>query len=183
MLHEEELWQFCEAGGMLLRSCGRRRFRPSLPVPLVLPFRTQWRPGLCDSARQSCWKVQHPVFASPLMQPGPGHEVIFLNHDRLDCRRENLRVVTKEEARRHHRVRPDSKSGIKGVRYNAESETWSACVYRDGHCYRVGTFPSQEAAVTAYEQELRRENPDLPTAPSRVERPNILVPVQNTTSE
>ena len=28
-----------------------------------------------------------------IMAPGPGQEVIFLNHDRLDCRRENLRVA------------------------------------------------------------------------------------------
>src|SRR3954470_18370465 len=28
----------------------------------------------------------------------PGYEIIFLNHDRLDCRRENLRVVTTTEA-------------------------------------------------------------------------------------
>jgi hypothetical protein len=49
--------------------------------------------------------------------PAPdGYEVIFLNHDRLDCRRANLRVVAKEEARRHHRVRSDSQSGVKGVR-------------------------------------------------------------------
>jgi hypothetical protein len=64
------------------------------------------------------------------MQPGPGQEVIFLNHDRLDCRRENLRVVSKEDARRHHRVRRDSKSGVKGVRYNAGTDSWSAYVQR-----------------------------------------------------
>src|ERR1700674_5418377 len=43
-----------------------------------------------------------------LMNPPPGKEVIFLNHDRLDCRRANLKIVTKEEARQHHRVRTDS---------------------------------------------------------------------------
>src|SRR5260370_3009290 len=72
-----------------------------------------------------------------LMQPGPGQEVIFLNHDSLDYRRENLRVVSKEEARRHHRVRRDSKSGVKGVRYNPEGGTGRAGVYRDGRCCAV----------------------------------------------
>src|SRR5215469_763187 len=38
----------------------------------------------------------------------PGHEVVFLNGDRLDCRRVNLRAVPKEEARRlHRRARSD----------------------------------------------------------------------------
>ena len=68
-----------------------------------------------------------------IMNPPPGNEVIFLNHDRLDCRRENLRVVTKQEARRHHRVRRDSKSGVKGVRLNPDTGTWSAYTYRNGH--------------------------------------------------
>jgi hypothetical protein len=104
------------------------------------------------------------------MRPPEGHEVIFLNHDRLDCRRENLKVVTRENARRHHRVRSDSKSGIKGVRYNPENDTWSAYVYRHRHCYHVGTYPTQEQAVAAYESELAKENPGLHAAPARVER-------------
>jgi hypothetical protein len=111
-----------------------------------------------------------------IMEPPPGQEVIFLNHDRLDCRRENLRVVSKQEARQHHRVRSDSKSGVKGVRYNAENESWSAYVYRHGHCYHVGTYYTKEQAVAAYEQELRKENPDLHAAPVRVERSAIPTP-------
>jgi hypothetical protein len=108
----------------------------------------------------------------------PGYEVIFLNHDRLDCRRDNLKVVTKEEARRHHRVRSDSESGVKGVRYNPGSNSWSAYVYRYGHCYHVGTYFTREQAQAAYERDLRRENPELHTAPARVERPSNPLPVQ-----
>lgn len=111
--------------------------------------------------------------------PAPeGHEVIFLNHDRLDCRRANLQVVTKEESRRHHRVRRDSKSGIKGVRYNPENNSWSAYVYRNGHAYHVGTYVSQEQASSAYEEALRHENPDLHSSPKIVERPDNPGPVQ-----
>jgi hypothetical protein len=105
-----------------------------------------------------------------VMPSGEGQEVIFLNHDRLDCRKANLMVVSKQEARQHHRVRSDSKSRVKGVRYNPESDSWSAYAYRHGHCYRVGTYYSQEQATAAYEQELRTENPDLHAAPERVER-------------
>src|SRR4051794_39942448 len=43
-----------------------------------------------------------------------GHEVIFRNGDRLDCRRENLLVVTIKEARQHHlRARKDSQTHLK----------------------------------------------------------------------
>jgi hypothetical protein len=111
--------------------------------------------------------------------PAPeGHETIFLNHDRLDCRRANLKVVTKQEARRQHRVRSDSRSGVKGVRYNPDGGTWTAVTYRHGRCYHVGTYFTREQAQAAYERDLRRENPDLHTAPARVERPSGLGPVQ-----
>ncbi len=96
-----------------------------------------------------------------IMNPPPGTEVIFLNHDRLDCRRENLRVVSKEEARRHHRVRRDSKSGIKGVRYNPDTLAWTAELYRGGRCHYLGSFPTREQASRAYEVAERRSNPEL----------------------
>jgi hypothetical protein len=116
--------------------------------------------GMCYLHREVC--------------PAPeGHEVIFLNHDRLDCRRENLKAVTRSEARWHHRVRRDSKSGVKGVRYNPAGDTWSAFVYRHGHCYQVGSFPTQYEAERAYEAELKKENPGLHQAPARVERPAV----------
>jgi hypothetical protein len=115
-------------------------------------------------------KVKTKYMHREIMNPPPGLEVIFLNHDRLDCRRENLRIVTKEEARRHHRVRHDSRTGVKGVRHNPTNDTYSAFTYRNGHSYRIGTFSSQEHAMQAYEEELRNENPDLAYAPERVER-------------
>jgi hypothetical protein len=103
-------------------------------------------------------------------------EVVFLNHDRLDCRRVNLRIVTKEDARRHHRVRRDSQSGVKGVRYVPEMDTWSAYAYRQGRCCDLGSYGSKEEARYAYEAAMRRENPDLHAAPARVERTGIAAP-------
>lgn len=81
----------------------------------------------------------------------PGHEVIFLNHDGLDCRKENLRAVTKQEARQHHRVRKDSKHGAKGIRYNRDTNTWSAYIYRSGNAQHVGTFYLRHEAEQAYQ--------------------------------
>jgi hypothetical protein len=143
--------------------------------PLVSEFRWCYKP---ERGGRQGYAVRHRKVDGTdrlccphreIMQPPAGREVIFLNHDRLDCRRVNLKVVTKEEACRHHRVRSDSKSGVKGVRYNPESDSWSAYVYRHGHCYHVGTYYSKEQAVAAYEAELMKENPGLQAAPARVE--------------
>jgi hypothetical protein len=81
-------------------------------------------------------------------------------------------VVTKEQARRHHRVRRDSKSGIKGVKFNPEFRTWTARTYRNGRCYTLGTFYRPEEAAEAYERELRREDPDLHKALQTEARPS-----------
>jgi hypothetical protein len=89
-----------------------------------------------------------------------------------------LKVVTKEEARQHHRVRSDSKSGAKGVRYNEDGDSWSAYLYRGGNAYHLGTFYHREQAEAAYQEALRSENPELHTAPERVDRPNNARPVQ-----
>ena len=74
-------------------------------------------------------------------------------------------------------MRRDCKACVKGVRYNAESDSWSAYVYRGGHAYHLGASYSPEAAA-AYEAELRKEDPDLHTAPARVERPAETAAVQ-----
>ena len=105
------------------------------------------------------------------IMPAPeGYEVIFRNYDRLDCRRANLKVVTKVEARQHHRVRSDSKSQIKGVREIADG-AFSAVMYRNGRCYTIGNYPTAEQAQAAYESALKRDNPELHQAPQVVERP------------
>ena len=113
------------------------------------------------------------------MQPESHDAVIFLNHDPLDCRRDNLLIATPEQARQHHRVRKDSKSGIKGVRYHPESDSWSAYVYRHGHCYHIGSFDSKEAASAAYEAELKKQDPTLQKAPERVQTSTSLIQQDN----
>jgi hypothetical protein len=118
-------------------------------------------------------KVSTRYLHRELMEPKPGQEVIFLNYDRLDCRRENLLAVSKEEARQHHRVRSNSKSGIKGVKYNPDGNSWSAYKIRDRRCYHLGTFTTKEAAQAAYEAGMKNENLKLHTAPERVDRSNM----------
>jgi hypothetical protein len=46
----------------------------------------------------------------------------------------------------------------------------SCHVYRNGIAYQVGTYNSKEAAVSANEGEVKKENPNLHSAPELVER-------------
>ena len=89
-------------------------------------------------------------------KPEPGQEVIFLNNETLDCRRQNLKSATKEEALRHHHVRSDSQSVEKGLSYNPVTDQWSAYAYHNGHCYHIITCYSRDEAIGAYEAELKK---------------------------
>jgi hypothetical protein len=106
----------------------------------------------------------------------PKHEVIFRNGDKLDCRKENLRIATIAEARQHHKnARSNSDSGIKGISYNDGPKTWSVDIYRDGYAKRVGTFDGLQDAKVALQERLMLENPDLFSAPARVERTGFVL--------
>ncbi len=103
-------------------------------------------------------------------QVPPGQEVIFLNQDRLDCRKDNLRVVTKEESRRHHSVRKDCQAGHKGMSFNHFARTFSVDILVNGRMKRIGTFYTQKEAIEAYKEAERIYYPDRPVAPEKVDR-------------
>ena len=100
----------------------------------------------------------------------PGHEAIFLNHDRLDCRRDNLRIATKEEARQHHRVRKDCQAKHKGMTFNERANTVSVDIMVNGRMKRIGTFYTQKEAIEEYKKAERYYYPDRPAAPEKVDR-------------
>jgi AP2 domain len=81
-------------------------------------------------------------------------EVIFMNHDGLDCRRSNLKVVTHKEAQRYHRVRRDSETGIKGVTLEP-SGMWYARIQVNGNPIHVGSYETEEIAKKAYDRALK----------------------------
>ena len=91
-----------------------------------------------------------------IMQPPEGHEVIFLNHNRLNCCRSNLRVVTREQARKHRR-----KGRIRrwppGIRYIKREKLWVAELRRDCVRLLIGKFRNQWEAILALIASERSE--------------------------
>jgi hypothetical protein len=162
-------------------SQGRFALVDDRDYPLLSDFRWCYRPerngkqGYAVRHRKVDGKDRLCYLHREIMGQVPaGHEVIFRNGDRLDCRRENLRVVTKAEARQHHlAARSNSQSGIKGIKYNPFARTWSVDIYRNGRANRIGTFERRQEAIDAHHEALRRENPDLHTAPDKVDRTSL----------
>src|SRR4051794_14120491 len=132
----------------ILLSQNKKALVDDAVYPLLSEFKWCYRggtnnqPGYAVRNIKSDGKVRLLYLHHLVVPLEPGKEVIFLNHDRLDCRRENLLLATKEEARQHHRIRSDSKTGHKGVRC-VDAYSWTAYVIRNGHTYNIGTFSTE----------------------------------------
>jgi hypothetical protein len=85
-----------------------------------------------------------------VMDEPAGLCVIFRNGDGLDCRKRNLKAVSRQEACWHRRVRRDSVTGLKGVSRDAVNGRWYASITRRGRYRHIGTFGTADAALEAY---------------------------------
>lgn len=79
--------------------------------------------------------------------------VDHINGDRLDNRRENLRLATKIENGRNSKQREDNQSGFKGVsRYRVGFDKWRARIRVDKKEIHLGVFETKEDAYQAYRE-------------------------------
>jgi hypothetical protein len=80
---------------------------------------------------------------------GDGIEVDHINRNRLDNRRENLRVVTHARNACNLGSRPNTSSRFRGVSWNIRSETWEARAKRGDSKYHMGCFVDEIEAAQA----------------------------------
>lgn len=73
--------------------------------------------------------------------------VDHINHNGLDNRRANLRLVTKAQNAANSRNRRDSRSGLKGVSWRPHAGKWAAKIKHQ----HLGYFTSAEEAALAYD--------------------------------
>lgn len=77
-----------------------------------------------------------------------------INGNKLDNRRNNLRVVTKSQNSANSSKRSDNlSSNYRGVRRNTASSTFMARIRKDGIVYYIGSFKTQLEAATAYNEK------------------------------
>jgi hypothetical protein len=134
-------------------------------VDLTRGYRAKFDVADLDVVVGKCWQylhgyAVHSVVTPPQIRmhreilglpPGRVPQVDHRNHDTLDNRRQNLRIVTngQNQANRVKQVRLAS-SRYKGVSWSARLKKWKAEIKVDSKRIHLGYFTSERAAARAY---------------------------------
>lgn len=82
-----------------------------------------------------------------------GMEIDHINADRLDNRRENLRVCTSSENNMNRKTNKGTASGLKGVYRHRKK--WQAKIQLNGKTRNLGVHASPEDAARAYDKAAK----------------------------
>lgn len=90
-----------------------------------------------------------------ILAAAPGVAVDHVNGDRLDCRRENLRLCTLSQNQGNRRRNRRGSSRFKGVTWNRRFRRWCAQITFKRRAMKLGQFIREEDAAHAYDLAAR----------------------------
>lgn len=97
---------------------------------------------------ETCVNGKH-IHLHRLILGYPDDDVDHINHDGLDCRRENMRVTTRSQNLMNQR----SHGLYKGVTFDKSRDSWKAQIKFQDTNYFLGRFTTQEEAALAYNKK------------------------------
>ncbi len=103
------------------------------------------------AARELGHHFMHRVVYPPTEGLMPDH----INGDRLDNRRENLRLVTPSQNMMNTKIRSNKVSKYKGVWWNAIAKLWACAIQKEGVSTPLGYYRTQRDAAIAYNEAAR----------------------------
>lgn len=87
-------------------------------------------------------------------------DIDHINRNRLDNRKDNLRIASHSDNSKNIKLPTDNKTGVIGVCWDKTRSKWRAEIKVDGHKYNIGRFSSLTDAIVArlkYEKELFKD--------------------------
>jgi hypothetical protein len=82
----------------------------------------------------------------------PNLQVDHINHNKLDNRKENLRVCTNADNTKNQIRRINNTSGYKGVSWDKKCQKWWARIMHNGVSFSLGYFDCKKKAARAYNE-------------------------------
>ena len=116
------------------------------------------KPRKCNTwyAVRNIWEPVHVcVYLHRLiMNAPPGSIVDHINRNGLDNRKENLRLVTRQQNIWNVGPGRRNKSGVVGVHWEKSSQRWRSMIRHNGVVYNLGTFDTLEEGHAAYRKKI-----------------------------
>ena len=99
------------------------------------------------------YKRKGQLMHRAIMDAFEKEEVDHINHDTLDNRKENLRIVTHRQNNQNKKRKGSSK--YPGVYWNKREKVWQTSISVNGKRHYLGRFKEERDAAKAYEKACR----------------------------
>ena len=96
-----------------------------------------------------------------VVEPEEGKFIDHKNLDRLDNRKENLRLCDRSQSQTNRSLQFNNTSGFRGVTKTRNGKKWRASVRKNNKKVYLGVFNSKEEAAKAYNKEAERLHEDF----------------------
>ncbi len=120
----------------------------------------QWRWGFHGKyAHRVEWikggkgKMKHFYMHRQIMNTPTGFDTDHINGDKLDNRRENLRISSRSQNNANMSKLSNNTSGFRGVSWDRRAKKWQARLNKDSQLVYCARFDTKEAAARAYNQK------------------------------
>ena len=111
-----------------------------------------------DKVKEHKWNLSHgyvrskknSMFLHRFIMDCPDDMVVdHINHNKLDNRKENLRVCTQHQNSMNKSMCSNNTSGVIGVYLDKSNNKWYAQIHRNKKCVNLGSFDTIEEATEA----------------------------------